>query len=170
MTCDRKAISIFVTNPIIACLAAHLFELFLECPGSPEVIAACGLGCGGLRGSGALTLGEGGEGKPGEELGSLGPGLSPESLQSGEAVKTGLETLGAGQTLLGQRLHGQQVRPDPDGAELARVLGLHVALVVRGVLGPDVVVVGVVPQVGAAVPGGLGLVLRHSAPRRLKLK
>ena len=75
-----------------------------------------------------------------------------------------------GQPLLGHRVHGQQVRPDADGTELPRLLGLHVALVVRSVLGPDVVVVGVVPQVGAAVPGGLGLVLRYSAPRRLKLK
>ena len=76
-----------------------------------------------------------------------------------------------GQSLLGHRVHGQQVRPDADGTELPRLLGLHVALVVRSVLGPDVVVmVGVMPQVSPAVPGGLGLRLRNSAPRRLKLK
>ena len=76
-----------------------------------------------------------------------------------------------GQPLLWHRVHGQQVRPDADGTELPRLLGLHVALVVRSVLGPDVVVmVGVMPQVSAAVPGGLWLWLRNSAPRRLKLK
>ena len=93
MTCDRKAISIVVTNPIIIRLIlslAHLFELFLKCPGAPEVLAACGLGRGRLRGSRALTLGgEGGEREPGEEL--RGPGLTSESFEGWKAMKTGLK-------------------------------------------------------------------------------
>ena len=71
MTCDRKAISIFVTNPIIIHLIlslAHLFELFLKCPGALEVIAACGLGRGRLRGPSLTLGGEGGQGEAGQEL------------------------------------------------------------------------------------------------------
>ena len=132
--------------------------MFLKCPGALEVIAACGLGRGRLRGPRLTLGGEGGEGEAGQEL--RGPGLTSESLESGEAVKAGLQSpLGpGGQPLLGHRVHRQQVRADADGAELPRLLGLHVALVIRGVLGPDVIVmVGVVPQVSPAVPGGLGL-------------
>ena len=111
MTCDRKAIWIFVTNPIIIIhllSPAHLFELFLKCPGTSEVIAACGLGSWRLWGSRALTLGgEGRQRKAGEEL--WGPRLASESLESRKTLKTCLQRrLGPGdQTLLGYRVHGQ---------------------------------------------------------------
>ena len=147
----------------------YLFELLLESPrAAAHVLAASGLGCGGLGGPALGEVGhvDWGAGQVGQE-GVGVAGLPAERLQGRETLKA--PQVVQVQVHLGNGVGRQKVAADPDGGDLHLwVLLLFRVFSLLPVLGL-VMVTMVVAKVRSTVRSRtFGLWLGNCTPRRLK--